>query len=90
MLRRILACFALITGLAAAGAPLSADTIESLSQQVGTSKPAPANGCVEVCECSPVQAGKVGRKGQTTRCKPGKPLVIYIPTVQFGPDRAFE
>ena len=52
MLTRLLACLALLTGLAAVGAPAKAAT--------------------------------------APECKPRKPVVIYIPTVQFGPDRAFE
>lgn len=90
MLRRILTCLALITGLAAAGTPLNASVVEALSEQVGTSKPAPSTGSAETCECRLQRGTAPGKREQQPQCKPRKPVIIYIPTVQFGPDRALE
>lgn len=90
MLRRLLACIALATGLAAVGAPLNAGVVESLSQQVGTSKPGPSTGSAEQCECRSQRGADPSKREPNTKCKPRKPVVIYIPTVQFGADRAYE
>ncbi len=90
MLRRILTCLALITGLAAAGAPLNASVTDALSAQVGTSKPAPSAPSADECECRSQRGTAPSKREQNPKCKPRKPVIIYIPTVQYGPDRALE
>ena len=90
MLRRLLACLALLTGLAAIGAPANATVADALTAQVGVSKTAPSTPATERCECS-IQRGTVpGKREQGPQCKQRRPIVITIPTIQFGPDRALE
>jgi hypothetical protein len=91
MLRRILACLALITGLAAVGTPAQARMMLDYGQQVENS-PAVSQGSQQQLPCS-VQPQRLGPQGKVVAqpgCAPRKPIVIYIPTVQFGPDRARE
>ncbi len=90
MLRRVLTCLALITGLAAVGAPASAALIEALSEQVDTRKSQQQQGSTEDCECRGEHGTATNKRERLAKCKPRKPVTIYIPTVQFGADRAFE
>ena len=90
MLRRVLACFALVTGLAAVGVPVNATIIESLSEQVRTDKPAPHASETESCECRAERDRVPGKRGEDPECKPRKSVIIYIPTVMLGVDRAIE
>ena len=90
MPRRILTCLALITGLAAVGAPLNATVVGSLSEQVGASKPASTSPASEECECRSQRGSDPSKREPNAKCKPRKPVIIYIPTVQFGADRAYE
>ena len=90
MLTRLLACLALITGLAAAGTPANAAYAQALSAEVGIST-------AEAQPSKTLRCGAIARKGKLPAkadpaqdCRQRKPIVIYIPTVQFGPDRAFE
>lgn len=90
MLTRLLACLALITGLAATGTPANAAYALALSAQVSDSAVEAQASKSQRCE-SIARKGKLPPKAATApECKPRKPVVIYIPTVQFGPDRAFE
>jgi hypothetical protein len=90
ILRRLLTCLALITGLAAIGAPVNAGVVDTFAAQVRTSKAAPAAPDAERAEC-PVQcATVVGRREQASNCRQRRTVVITIPTVQYGPDRALE
>lgn len=90
MFRRLLACLALITGLAAAGAPANAAVFDTLSQQVsGTSAPCQP-GKITQCDCV-VQPATSPSKGDPVKvCKARKPVVVFIPTIHFGADRAYE
>jgi hypothetical protein len=90
MLTRLLACLALITGLAATGTPANAAYAQALSAEVSNGTVETQTGKAQRCE-SIARKGKLPPKAATApECKPRKPIVIYIPTVQFGPDRAFE
>lgn len=90
MLARLLACLALVTGLAAVGAPAHSALLTAASQQVeadGSSSNPSKN---QSCTCSdPRNVGKATDSAQA-KCRARKPVVIYIPTVQFGADRAYE
>lgn len=90
MLRRLLTCLALITGLAAAGAPLNAGVIDAVSQQVGPSKSVSSIGSAEENECRAQRATAPSKQEEQGDCKPRRSVVIYIPTVQLGVDRALE
>jgi len=90
MIRRLLTCLALITGLAAAGAPANAAVMEALSEQVSSASSAALSGKSARVECN-VQCDADPIKGDPLRaCKRSEPVVIYIPTIQFGADRAYE
>ena len=91
MLRRILACLALITGLAASGTPAQARMMLDFGTSQIESGSSASQGsqridCVANAEKLNPQGKTVARPG----CPPRKPIVIYIPTVQLGPDRARE
>ena len=88
MLARLLACLALVTGLAAVGAPVHAKLVAEVNEQIQGAKSAQPTSSLE---CSTAEQRNVKSATQPqTRCPVRKPVVIYIPTVQFGPDRAFE
>ena len=90
MLRRLLACLALITGLAAVGTPAHARMNSVLSQQVEEcSVGLPARAQL-TCVIGSASADEGPRTVLPTKPRPRPPVVIYIPTVQFGPDRARE
>ena len=90
MQTRLLACLALMTGLAAVGAPANAAYAQALSAQSSDSTVEVQTGKNQRCDAL-ARKGKLPAKAATApECKPRKPVVIYIPTVQFGPDRAFE
>jgi hypothetical protein len=90
MLRRILACLALITGLAASGAPASARMMLDFGNQVENSVPASQGSQQSPCSALPQRVNAQGKVIAQPGCPPRKPIIIYIPTVQFGPDRARE
>lgn len=90
MLRRILACLALITGLAAVGTPAQARMMLDIGQQVENS-PAVSQGSQQTpCNVLPQRTTPQSKVATRAGCAPRKPVVIYIPTVQLGPDRARE
>lgn len=90
MLRRLLACLALLTGLAAVGAPINAGVVDPVTAQVGVNKPAPTVAPTERAECQQPRASTGNRRTQSADCRPRRTVIITIPTVQFGADRAFE
>ena len=90
ILRRLLACLALLTGLAAIGTPANAAVADALTAQVGVSKAAPGTPATERCECATQRGTAPGKREQAPQCKQRRPVVITIPTIQFGPDRALE
>lgn len=90
MLRRILACLALITGLAALGTPAEARMRLDFGQQIENS-PAVSQGSQQApCSTLPQRTSTQGKVASQPDCAPRRPIVIYIPTVQLGPDRARE
>jgi hypothetical protein len=90
MLARLLACLALITGLAAVGAPAQAAMLQASSQQVASggqqAQPGKTDSCAEADQRNVQSATRDG----PARCGSRKRVIIYLPTVLFGPDRAFE
>lgn len=90
MLARILAAFALVTGLASIGAPADARLLASISEQV-ESAPSSQTGSAQVpCPVATQDARLKGKVDPNADCKPRRPVIIYLPTVQYGPDRALE
>jgi len=90
MLRRILTCLALITGLASVGAPAQARMMLDFGQQVENGPTSSQGGQQAACRTASPKAIPQGKTSTLPACPPRKPVVIYIPTVQLGPDRAHE
>lgn len=90
MFRRLLACLALITGLAAAAAPAHASVAESVGAQLEMTQRVEDGTRAEESPCAERQRQQRQKGVKVTPCKPSEPVTVYIPTVQFGPDRAFE
>ena len=90
MLRRLLACLAIITGLAAAGTPAHASVVELIGATVEQSRSAdePAKTEAEICAARQRLQRERGQK--VTPCPTATPVKIYIPSVYLGSDRAFE
>jgi hypothetical protein len=82
MLARFLACLALVTGLAALGAPTS----QQIEADGGIASPAKSAACNYTDQRNITRAADQSQ----VKCRTRKPVVIYIPTVQFGADRAYE
>lgn len=90
MLTRLLACLALITGLAAAGTPANAAFAQALSAEVSDRATEAQPGKAQRCDAATRKSKMPAKADPAPGCKVRKPVTIYIPTVQFGPDRAFE
>jgi len=90
MLRRILAVFALVTGLTAVGSPAEARMMAVMSQSVVEGAQNQSQTTSTACEIAPARTNLRGRTVPQTNCRPRKPVVIVIPTIQLGPDRARE
>ena len=90
MLRRILACFALITGLTAAGSPADARVMAVVAQSVVEAAQAQQQAPTSACESIQQRAGLRNKSAVPAPCRPPKTVVIVIPTIQLGSDRALE
>ncbi|MXO57189.1 hypothetical protein [Pontixanthobacter gangjinensis] len=88
-MRGLLALFALLSGLAAVGAPANAAMLSEACEQVASSETS-QSGKQSQCECRADRKPVPGKSGSGKACKPRKPVIIYIPTVQMGIDRAYE
>lgn len=90
MLRQLLTLLALLSGLAAAGTPAQAAPGAGVGfgvEQVASSQVAPQSGkpgCVDREVEQKLKADKA------SPCRPAPTVVIVVPTVMFGPDRAYE
>lgn len=90
MLRQLLALLALLSGLAAVGAPAHAAIVggadvglEQAAEVAVASKAGKPN-------CGDRESQPRLRDDKATPCRPAPTVVIVVPTVMFGPDRAFE
>jgi len=90
MLRRILTALALLTGLAAAGVPAEARLVSTVTQQVEAGAQGTPAGPQTPCTTAPQRNGVTGSGDQQADCRPRRPVIIYLPTVQLGTDRALE
>ena len=90
MLRRLLACLALITGLAAAGAPANAAVIDVLSEQVGASSQSCQTGNSELAECAKHVCSSPSRADSSAIFDHCSPTRVIVPTTYIGIDRAYE
>ena len=90
MLRQLLALLALLSGLAVVGTPAHAAigsgvdfNMEQAAESEVASKPGKTN-CVERDDEQKLKGEKAAP------CRPAPTVIIVVPTVMFGPDRAFE
>jgi hypothetical protein len=91
MLRRLLACLAILTGLATATTPAHARMMAVMSQSVVEGAQAQQAGPVATCEVRQQDRADLRSKvASEPRCRYRKRVVIVIPTIQLGPDRALE
>lgn len=91
MLRQLLALLALLTGLAAIGAPVQAAVNSAVG--VGVEQPSDSRD-TETRDaqnlCADKQRKQKLRGEKVTPCKKQEPVTVYIPSVMFGVDRAYE
>ena len=90
MVRQLLALIALLTGIAALGAPAQT----ALAATVGVAAEQTARSDSDARDtqqaCSKKQRDQKLRGEKPTPCKPQDPVTVYIPSVMFGADRAYE
>ncbi|MEW4448170.1 hypothetical protein [Qipengyuania sp. JC766] len=89
MFRRLIACLVLLTGLAAVNAPAHAAALGSTAQAAAAQECTPGSE-EQRCRCRSAKEAGDRKPGERGPCKVRKPIVIYLPTVQLGPDRALE
>ena len=90
MLRRLLACFAILTGLAAANAPAHATIVSALEAQIEDQRRADDPARSAETACVEKQRKQRLRGERITPCRAPETVTVYVPTVMFGPDRAHE
>ena len=90
MLSRLLACLALLTGLAAFGAPANAAVVETPVAQVEVAFNTGDSQRAERRPCQIRRSGAPAAPAAGGPCRARKPVVIYVPAVLLGPDRARE
>lgn len=88
-MRRLFAFLALLTGLTAIGATPQASVLSAVAMEVAAAETTQGEKRKQP-ECRTERKNPASRGDATKDCKETRPVIIYIPTVQFGPDRAFE
>lgn len=90
MVRRLLACLALLTGLAAASAPAHAQLAQVLATQLEASERQDKAEQKQRCLCERQQREQRARRSAPQPCADEQPVTIFLPTIQLGVDRALE
>lgn len=91
MLRRLLACLAILTGLVSVATPAQARMVAVMSQTVVEGAQAQQAGPAALCEVTQKDRADLRSKvASEPPCRQRKKVVIVIPTIQLGPDRALE
>ena len=90
MLKRLLTYLAIFTGLAAAGAPMHVAAAGSLGVALEQSQRADQSDQNEQAACDDREDVRNARIKKPKPCRPAGTITVVIPTVMFGPDRAFE
>ena len=89
MLRRLITLLALLTGLAAAGAPAHAVVYTAASGvEVATGAEKTCKG--DACRCADADRQTFDLPREKKPSKPATVITVFIPTVQMGIDRACE
>jgi hypothetical protein len=90
MLTRLLACFALLSGLSAVSAPAQANYAEALATQMERSHKQASPSAQQACR----EAHKKRILRMASRpndpCAKARPATIFLPTVQVSSDFALE
>ncbi|WP_379550064.1 hypothetical protein [Qipengyuania sp. DGS5-3] len=90
MLKRLLACFALMTGLAAVSAPAQANLTAAFGTQVESSQKQEHAKKQRRGECKHDKRKKRELGAPTRPCVDADPIRIFLPTVQLRIDLALE
>ncbi len=90
MLRQVIALFALLSGLAAVGAPVHAAVGGSVGSVMEQSDTREADARTKRAPCPAKDKKQKLRDSKPAPCAKPEPVVIYLPTVMFGVDRAYE
>ncbi|WP_284125196.1 hypothetical protein [Parerythrobacter aestuarii] len=90
MRRYILTLLALLTGLAAVGTPASAAMGDLLGSQVQAGSQDKSDEKREECRLRKERERNPTKREDTRDCALPKPVRVYLPTVMFGSDRAYE
>ena len=90
MFRQLLALIALLTGLAAIGAPAHAAINGGASSAIEQSDSRTSETREARDACAQKQRKQKLRGEKVTPCKKQEPVTVYIPSVMFGADRAYE
>ncbi len=89
MLRRLITLLAILSGLAAAGAPAHAVVYDGASGVELASKAEKA--CKgDSARCAVVDRQSFDVPQEKNPCQPARFVTVFIPTVQLGIDRAYE
>ena len=89
MLRRLLACLALISGLVAVSTPAHADLLEAIDRmEISAEDSDKTKTAITACEQK--QQAQRQRGEKPSPCVQDRTVRIFIPSVMFGPDRALE
>ncbi len=89
MLRRLVAIFALVTGLTALAAPAQAIVPLGKSSEISTAY-GKASSSVADAECEPRESNKAPTRSKKSKGKAVKKRIIVIPPIHTGIDFAHE
>ena len=90
MLRQVLALFALLSGLAAVGAPVHAAVSGNIGAVMEQSSTREADARTKKAPCPARDDKQKLRETKPAPCAKSSTVIIYVPTVMFGVDRAYE
>ena len=90
MPRHILTLLALLSGFLAYGEPARAAELADLTSQLEQGEKAGDPEHALACRCQTGQLSQRSLGIETLRCATAEPLRIFIPTIRFGSDRAYE
>ncbi len=90
MLRRLLACLVLISGLTAIGTPAHANIVEAVGTTIEQAERGEKDARRVLPSCVERQREQRARGDKVTPCKPDETVAILVPRVMFGIDRAYE
>lgn len=90
MLRQLLALIALLTGIAAMGAPVQAAVNGAVNSAVTQTDARESDPRDQRAPCPVKKREQKVRGEKEPPCVRQEPVTVYIPSVMFGPDRAFE